>query len=78
MKFTLDILKEDLLGKTINVYPCDSFKDGAYGEVTKIDEYGRLHGTWGEKIVIPNEHVFEVIGAPTKIRDRYIKITYNR
>lgn len=78
MKFTLDILKEDLLGKTITIYPRDNFQDGGYGEVTSIDEYGRLHGTWGERTVTPGETVFEVIGAPTMIRDRYIKIDYNR
>ena len=73
MKFDLDTLKNDLLGKTIIVYSCEKFQNGCYGEVTRIDEMGRLYGTWGDKFVIPGEDIFELIGAPTLVRDKYIK-----
>ena len=78
MKFTKDIIENDLLGKKIKIYPRDNFVNGGYGDVTSVDEYGYLHGTWDSRVVVPGEHVFEVIGAPTHIRDRYIKIDYRR
>lgn len=78
MKFTKDIIENDVLGKTIKIYPCDNFANGGYGKVTLVDEYGRLHGTWDSRIVVPGEHVFEVIGVTARIRDRYTKIDHRR
>ena len=73
MKFDLETLKNDLLGKFITTYPCEKFPNGCYGVVTNIDEMGRLYGTWGDKLVIPGEDIFELLGAPALVRDKYIK-----
>ena len=35
---------------------------GKEGKVTRIDDMGQLHGTWGGCAVIPNTDDFEVIG----------------
>lgn len=34
---------------------------GRVGEVTRIDDMGQLHGTWGGLAVIPGVDVFEVV-----------------
>ena len=73
MKYDIKTLKEDLLGKIISIYPSDKFTNSGWGEVTKIDDTGRIMGSWGDKPVIPGEDIFELVGAPTLIRDRYIK-----
>ena len=36
--------------------------NGRTGVITRIDDAGQLHGTWGGLAVIPEEDKFEVIG----------------
>lgn len=35
---------------------------GRVGVVTRIDSMGRLHGTWGELVVVPGEDRYKIIG----------------
>jgi len=73
MKYTIEELEQDLLHKNIAIYPSLKFHMGRYGEVTAILPNGNLQGTWSEEIVHPDTDIFEVLGAPTLIRDKYIK-----
>lgn len=53
---TLNTVRE---GATIRIY--DRFRAIGEGKITSIDEYGALHGTWGEETLFPGIDDFDVL-----------------
>ena len=41
----------------------DNRYDGKEGIVTRIDDMGQLHGTWGDLAVIPDEDDYTIING---------------
>ena len=39
--------------------------EGREGTITRIDDAGQLHGTWGGLAVIPGEDSFVILGVST-------------
>ena len=46
----------------INYMSGELMYEGREGTITRIDDMGQLHGTWGGLAVIPDEDSFVVIG----------------
>ncbi len=53
----------DLIGKKIRITLMvgEPHYTNREGTVTKVDDIGQLHGTWGGLAIIPNEDEFEII-----------------
>lgn len=49
--------------------------EGREGTITRIDDAGQLHGTWGGLAVIPSEDSFVILGASTPQQFQKKKIT---
>lgn len=59
----------NLLGKTIQIISMDGEPQysGRRGIVTRIDDAGQLHGTWGGCAVVPSVDVFEIVDTEKKV-----------
>jgi len=61
-------MSSNLTGKTIKIINMEGEPQysGRRGVITRIDDSGQLHGTWGGCAVIPGTDVYEVIEAEKK------------
>ena len=56
-------MSNNLLGKTIQIINMEGEPQysGRRGVITRIDDAGQLHGSWGGCAVIPDVDRFEVV-----------------